>query len=1004
IVASVPGGATNVQDIYPLGPLQEGLLFHHLLQREGDAYVLAAVFGFDTRERLENFVTAFEAVIARHDIFRTSFVWEGLSEPVQVVWRKAPLPIEEFAFGPEVVDVASALQERLDPRRQRLDLGVAPLFHAAIAEDTSQGRWLLLLRQHHLVADHTTFEVLFEEMGAFQNGGFEALPPPLPYRNYIAQARLGLTKEAHTAFFQELLGDVEEPTAPFGHLEVRGDGTGIEESRHHLEPHLAQRLRQQARRLGVTPASLFHLAFARVLAATSGRSDVVFGTVLFGRLKGGEGADRVPGLFINTLPVRIEAGEEGVEAAVRRTHRTLASLLRHEHASLALAQRCSGVTAPAPLFSALFNYRHTPEAEGGSANGLWEGIELLKAEERTNYPFGVSVDDLGEGFCLTTQALAEIGAARLGGYLETATEQLVGALESSPSTAVRELAVLPQAERQLLLRVWNATEADYPKDQCIHQLVEAQADRTPEAVALVFEEQSLSYGELNAQANRLAHHLMALGIRPDDCVAIGVERSLEMVVGLLAILKAGGAYVPLDPAYPEERLAFMVEDSSPVALLVHGATRERLAVLAGTVPMIDLEADGAAWAELSPANPEPVALGLRPNHLAYVIYTSGSTGKPKGVMVEHHSLVNLVFCHRILFESVDVKRVLQFASLSFDVASWEVFTSLSGGDELHMASFAQIQAGVGAVLRSKAITHAAFTPSLLAVLDEQNLPKLVYLTVGGEACKPEHVLRWARGRRLVNAYGPTEATVCTTVFECRPNGQNQPIGRPLPNTRVYVLDGDGQPVPIGVAGEIHIGGNGVARGYLNRPELTAERFLPDPYSVDPEARMYRTGDLARWLSDGNLEYIGRADFQVKIRGFRIEPGEIEVVLRGFEGIQDALVLSREDAPGEKRLVAYVTLAGRAATIAIDVDTAELPAVLKSYLRSRLPEHMVPSAFVVLEAFPLTPNGKLDRKALPAPEAEAYATRVYAPPEGAVEEALAEVWSELLGIERVGRHD
>ena len=388
----------------------------------------------------------------------------------------------------------------------------------------------LLLRQHHLVADHTTLEVLFEEIKVHQGGRFDSLPPPLPYRNSIAQARLGLSPEEHARFFQELLADVDEPTAPFGQLEVRGDGSGLEEARRRLEGDLAERLRHQARRLGITPASVFHLAFARVLAATSGRSDVVFGTVLFGRLKGGEGADRMPGLFINTLPVRIDAGDEGVEMALRRTHRTLAGLLRHEHASLALAQRCSGVAPPAPLFSALLNYRHTPE-QSLSSSAMGEGIEILQLEESSNYILSVDVDDLGAGFFLSAQTLPEIGAERLCGYLESATHQLVTALENAPATPVRQLQVLPEAERKLLLHDWNPTEAEYSQDQCLHQLFEAQVERTPEAIALVFEEQSLSYAELNARANRLAHHLIQLGIRPDDRVAIGVERSLEMVVG-----------------------------------------------------------------------------------------------------------------------------------------------------------------------------------------------------------------------------------------------------------------------------------------------------------------------------------------------------------------------------------------------------------------------------------------------------------------------------------------
>jgi amino acid adenylation domain-containing protein len=566
---------------------------------------------------------------------------------------------------------------------------------------------------------------------------------------------------------------------------------------------------------------------------------------------------------------------------------------------------------------------------------------------------------------------------------------------------------------------WNATEADYPKDQCVHQLFETQAERTPEAIALVFEQQSLTYAQLNTRANQLAHHLIHLGIRPDDRVAIGVERSLEMVVGLLAILKAGGAYGPLDPAYPEERLAFMLEDSAPLALLVHGATRERFAALAGDVPLVDLEADAAAWAELSASNPEPAALGLSPNHLAYVIYTSGSTGRPKGVMVEHRGVCNLVAAQIREFGLGPDSRVLQFASFSFDACVSEVFTALCAGTVLYLPSPETKLVGEALVstIARHGLNHATLPPSVLATLpDGERLSTLGTLTVAGERLPKELARRWATDQSLINAYGPTEATVCATLHLCATDASADPsIGRPIANTRIYVLDSDGQPLPIGVAGELHIGGTGVARGYLNRPQLTAERFLPDPFSAESDARMYRTGDLARWLPDGTLEYIGRADFQVKIRGFRIELGEIEAALRGFDGIREAVVLAREDSPGEKRLVAYVTIAGSgkvAGGIAVadgvdaadNVDFAALPATLKTHLQSSLPSHMVPAAFVVLESLPLTPNGKLDRKALPAPEADAYATGAYAPPEGPVEEALAALWSELLGIERVGRHD
>ncbi|MFM9100878.1 MAG: non-ribosomal peptide synthetase, partial [Cyanobium sp.] len=482
----------------------------------------------------------------------------------------------------------------------------------------------------------------------------------------------------------------------------------------------------------------------------------------------------------------------------------------------------------------------------------------------------------------------------------------------------------------------------------------------------------------------------------------------------MAILKAGGAYVPLDPAYPEERLRFMVEDSQPVAVLVHTATRERFAPLAEEVPLVNLEADAAVWAEQSEGNPDPSVLGLRPDHLAYVIYTSGSTGTPKGVMIEHRGVSNLATAQIQEFAIDADSRILQFASFSFDACASEVWTALCSGALLHLplATIKLMGENLRDALADHHLSHATLPPSILATLkDNVDLSNLHTLITAGEPLSEALARHWGANRRLINAYGPTETTVCATLHSCSANDSGAPpIGRPIANTRIYLLDIDGQPVPIGMAGELYIGGAGVARGYLNRPELTTERFLPDPFATDPDARMYRTGDLARWLPDGNLEYIGRVDFQVKIRGFRIELGEIEAALRICEGIREAVVLAREDAPGDKRLVAYVTVAEGAASLDADatvdhsVALDDWPARLKAHLQSRLPDYMLPAAFVVLERFPLTPNGKLDRKALPAPEADAYASRAYAPPEGPVETALAAIWSELLGIERIGRHD
>src|SRR5215212_4811784 len=561
IIETVPSGAGNVQDIYPLAPLQEGILFHHLMGGENDPYILGSLYSFDNRQRLGSYLEAMQAVIDRHDILRTGVVWEGLLEPVQVVWRKAVLPVEEIAL--EVGDGAAQLRERYNPRSYRMDVRRAPMLRVAIAHDEEKERWLMMLLQHHLIGDHTTLEVMQEEIEAYLLGRGDRLPKPLPFRNLVAQARLGISGEEHEAYFRELLGDVEEPTAPFGLLNVQGDGTGIAQAHMRVEASLARRIRERARRLGVSAASLCHVAWAQVAARTTGREDVVFGTVLFGRMQGGEGAEQAMGMFINTLPVRLRVGEQGAAESVREAHRQLAGLMRHEHASLALAQRCSGVPAPAPLFTSLFNYRHNTrsgQAISEEKARAWEGIREFYGEERTNYPLNIAANDLGEGFSLTTQADASIDAQRICQYMHGALESLVEALESEPSRPLRTLQVLPEAERRQLLYEWNATEAEYPRERCVHELFEEQVEKTPDAVAVVFEDTTLSYSELNRRANQLAHYLREQGVGPDQKVAICLERNVEMVVGLLGVLKAGGAYVPLDPAYPVERLQYMLDD------------------------------------------------------------------------------------------------------------------------------------------------------------------------------------------------------------------------------------------------------------------------------------------------------------------------------------------------------------------------------------------------------------------------------------------------------------
>ncbi|WP_154233530.1 non-ribosomal peptide synthetase, partial [Burkholderia pseudomallei] len=1018
LVARVDGGAANVQDIYPLVPMQEGMLFHHLLSQQGDAYLESYLLAFRTRERLDRFLSALQQVIDRHDILRTAFFWEGLPHSVQVVQRRATLPLNVVELDPRDGDVGQQLEARYDPRSHRIDVGRAPLMQVHAAHDAAGGRWLVRLLSHHLAVDHTTLERVIEEARAIEQGRAEDLPRPEPFRNFVAQARLGASEADHEAYFRAKLGDIDEPTAPFGLLSVQGDGREIAEAARTLKPELSGALRGHARRLGVSAASMMHVAWGLVLSRTTGRQDVVFGTVLFGRMQGGAQSDRSLGLFINTLPVRMRVAQTGVEASVKETHAQLAELMRHEHAPLVLAQRCSGVPAQTPLFTSLLNYRYSKPKV--AAAHIADGIELLDGHERTNYPVSVDIDDHGDDFKIRAQAAASVDPARVCDFLEVALTRLVDALERDPHGALRQLDILPEVEREEVVRRWNAGEKARPSRLCLHELFERQAARAPDAIAVIQDERALTYAELNRCANRLAHYLRARGVREDDRVALYARRSPELLIGMLATLKAGGAYVPLDPGYPAERLTHMLLDSAPVVVLRDAAASDDVLVRlnAGTL-ILDLHADDERWSAQPSGNlklcgsHEP-DVGAR--RLAYVIYTSGSTGAPKGVMVEHASVVNQIGALTEYLELDASDRVLQFSNIAFDASVEEIFATLSCGATLvlrtdrWLADAETFWALCGAQRISIVDLPAQFFGQL-ALSGRRAVPTGVRcVVIGGEAVGASALDAWfaeeGRRPRLFNTYGPTETTVSVTVHEVRGRHDDaNVIGRPIANTRVYVLDAWLRPAPIGVAGELYIGGVQVARGYLNRPELTRERFIDDPFVAG--GRLYRTGDLARWRTDGSLEYLGRNDFQVKIRGFRIELGEIEAQLAKVTGVCEVVVLARDSAAdtdqnadlnasatansSEKRLVAYYTG---------DADVA----ALRAQAAQHLPSYMVPSAYVRLDAWPLTPNGKLDRRALPAPADDAYARAEYEAPQGAREEALAAIWRDLLHVERVSRHD
>jgi amino acid adenylation domain-containing protein len=998
IVQAVPGGAANIQDIYPLAPLQEGVLFHYLLNEHGgDVYVVTTLLSLPSRECLDNFVRALQQVIDRHDIPRTAVLWEGLPRPVQVVYRRAILPVDEVILDPDR-DPIEQQKERMRPERQRLDLRRAPLMRLQIAADEQRSQWYALLQFHHLTHDHDSMETMFGEVMACLEGRAAELPAPLPYRDHVAQALAQARADDAEGFFRAKLADIDEPTAPFGLLDVHGDGSRIELASHMLEPALAQRLDREARRLGVSAATLFHAAWALVVARTSGRDDVVFGTLLSGRLQGSAGAQPTLGMFINTLPLRLKLQHVTPRELVEQTQRELIDLLSHEQASLAAAKRCAGTVGSAPLFTALLNYRHSTTDYGSQFSGA--GIGILDIKAMTNYPVTFGVLERNGAFLLDMEADRRIDPHRMMQYVCTAIQSLIEALEQASQTPALTLAVLPESEREQILRVFNRTQVAYSGEKLIHELFEEQVDRSPDALAVICGQDSMTYAELNSRADQLAQFLRGRGIDADELVGICVERSLEMVVGLLGILKAGGAYVPLDPGYPAERLKYVLEDAVPRVVLTQESLRSSLSRMA--VEVIALDKD---WGEITRFVRESPELPSRATsrHLAYVIYTSGSTGNPKGVMIEQTGAVNFLCSMRRDLEISATDTLLGVTTISFDIAALEIYLPLISGAKLVLASREAASDGhlLMKMLEEHEITFLQATPATWQLLLSGGWSGRARLNAlcGGEALTTDLSGKLVnRTGALWNLYGPTETTIWSCIRRitaAEAQSAVEPIGQPIENTQVYILDRQLQPVPLGVTGEIYIGGAGVARGYLNRPQLTAERFIRDPFSADAHGRLYKTGDLGRWRSDGTIEYLGRNDHQVKIRGHRIELGEIEAQLAQHKEVTAAAVVAREDIPGERRLVAYVTRPDKSRT---GVEE------LRSHLKAVLPEYMVPGTFVLLESLPLTPNGKLDRRALPAPGAGDDASRHHRAPEGEVEEMIAGIWRQILHVERVGRHD
>lgn len=996
IAAEVPGGVGNVQNIYPLLPLQEGMLFHHRLQQQGDAYLSRRLFAFDSSERAERFLVALQHVIDRHDAFRTAIFWRGLSRPVQVVLRHAQLPVLRLRGRRHG---RARLSARTDPLMRRMPLNEAPLFSAAMVADAQGEGCTLALLSHHIVSDRVSEEVLWDEVAAILAGEADSLPRPVPFRTFVGQT-LARDPTGAKAYFERELGDLSEPTTPFGLVDVRNDGNQASESRIRLDPTMYARLSAAARAAGVSVAVLFHVAWAMVLARCSGTDDVVFGTVLSGRLTTADETSGCVGLLMNTLPLRVKLAQRSVRRTIAAVHAQLAELVEHEHASLVLAQSCSAVPLPSPLFNSLLNYRHSDSGRfdldsGAARDPSLSGLTLLSDEERTNYPISLTVDQSGDGLAIAAQCAAGADPARIAAYASTAVAALVSALEGGGDDDITTLDVLPRDEYRRLVFDCNATERPLERTGRVVDQLAAQAARHPDAPALRFDDERLSYRALWARVERAARLLRARGVARGCRVGVCLPRGTGMVVTLLAILRAGGAYVPLDPEYPCSRLAYMVGDAA-LDLIVGVSGRWGAIVLPErTLHFADLIADTEDGADIEwRADPERDARAEDP---AYVIYTSGSTGTPKGVVVPHRALENFLDSMASAPGLAASDRLLAVTTLSFDIAALELLLPLCVGAEAIIASREVATDGVAlrGLLESSQATVMQATPATWRMLVEAGWQGGAdfKVLVGGEALADdlsEQLL--ARSGETWNLYGPTETTVWSTCWRV---GRDRAIsiGRPIANTRIHVLDAHMRPCPLDVAGEIYIGGAGLSLGYHDRPELTAQRFVEDPFDGRPDARLYRTGDRGRWCADGLLEHLGRLDFQVKLRGHRIEPGEIEARLLAHPQVAHAVVAVRKDFSGDPRLVAYV------------VPAADAPDAnaLRTHLRAALPEYMVPGHIQFLPSLPLAPNGKLDRAALPAPDAASTSSR-FEPPSGAIELAIAEIWKELIGAVQVGRHD
>ncbi|HEX8189187.1 MAG TPA: amino acid adenylation domain-containing protein [Pyrinomonadaceae bacterium] len=958
---------------------------------------------------------ALQRLIDRHESLRVTFSPEGDYQQVAPA-LELELPLLDLAAADPARREGELAELIAEETREPFDLVGGPLLRACVVK-LEERRHALVLTYHHLIADGESTAILIRELRALyaaeREGAPPQLPPPIPFSEYAGrQARLrgrpaGASAEAYwLEQFADGVPVLELPTDRPRPLVQTHHGA---QERLRIDPAVYADLRRLSVQQGSTMLMLLFAASGALLHRLTGQDDIVIGSPAAGQVA--LGVKDAVGYCLNLLPLRCRAAGDPPFSEYLASARRL--LMRgYENQNFSSAKLVEQLNLPwdasrSPLFNVTFNYDRS-----GPGIKFHDLDVTVRENPKHSAQFDLRLNFIegdGELYFECTYNTDLFDRSTIRRMLRYG-HNLLGGIAADPRQRLRDLPLLSEDDRRQVLAGWNATEADYPLDLCLHQLFEEQAERTPDSVALVYEGERLTYGELDVRAEALASRLRAHGVGPDAVVGVLAERSLGLVAGLLAVLKAGGAYLPLDPEYPAARLSFMLEDAGAPVLLTRRRVLDgnpELAALAGRVgPVVDLDEESAP-AAAAPADDLPAR--VRPENLAYVIYTSGSTGRPKGVMISHRAICNRLLWMRSEHPLSPSDRLLQKTSVSFDASVWELFAPLISGARLALAAPGthRDSAYLVEAVRRHGVTVLQVVPSMLGALVEEpelsGCETLREVWCGGEALAADTVRKLKRRLPSVavhNLYGPTECAIDATHHLCADGeGEEQggvvALGRPIGNVRVLVLDARGGLAPVGVAGELHIGGVGLARGYLSRPALTAERFIPDAYSALPGARLYRTGDLARYLPDGEVEFLGRIDEQVKVRGFRIELGEIEAALSECEGVREAVVVAREEAGGDKRLVAYVVSAGG------DVVEAEQ---LRGRLRRRLPEYMVPSAFVMLDDLPRTPGGKVDRRALPPLATAQQPATAYVAPATPVEEALAAIWGQLLRVERVGARD